>query len=419
MLERPRKFAVKWCDNLKKFVGELRTWFKKKRHRVNSINKTNDGDYTLNVLDIAAEEEGHETFRIVILAFGFGLEATETVVGIGDKSYWDNAGVPGAEFRGRPQPHFFISGSGDGGLIDFVASAFANFDHAMLIQEITTSPGRRELEIELLSIENDARQAKERAEPFDLFNSYNARITPLIEGSGLVARISRQLRPGVRLTLQTKDESVFSLGSAILNRLAAFTTIRACLTTEGHDFQHLACESVERVNGFVAEPDGPTYQLNCDGEVITADEVIIRRGTFRDGVRGRFTALLGNHQQQHEEWLARLGEATRVPVLSAEAQDYFRSKARDANIIGSVRRINLAAAAMPIAIHLSLKMVGTAFQADPIRSQLAFANQAGVILDVEIERKRIRDLTGVAHGLPYQGNHALSSTLGSAILTAA
>ena len=75
--------------------------------------------------------------------------------------------------------------------------------------------------------------------------------------------------------------------------------------------------------------------------------------------------------------------------------------------------------AIPDQQHDALKMVGTAFQTDPIRSQLAFANQAGVTLDVEIERKWIRDLTGVAHGLPYQGNHALSSILGSAILTAA
>jgi len=50
--------------------------------------------------------------------------------------------------------------------------------------------------------------------------------------------------------------------------------------------------------------------------------------------------------------------------------------------------------------HNSVKVVGTAFQADPVRSQRRFANQKRVVFNVEIERKRIRDLRGVAHGLP-------------------
>ena len=87
--------------------------------------------------------------------------------------------------------------------------------------------------------------------------------------------------------------------------------------------------------------------------------------------------------------------------------------------LGGLEWGGFARRTIPDQQHDALKVVGTAFQADPIRSQLAFANQAGAILDVEIERKRIRDLTGVAHGLPYQGNHALSSTLGNPILTAA
>ena len=87
--------------------------------------------------------------------------------------------------------------------------------------------------------------------------------------------------------------------------------------------------------------------------------------------------------------------------------------------LGCLEWGGFARRSIPYQQHDAFKVVGTAFQTDPIRSQLAFANQARAVLDVEIERKWIRDLTGVAHGLPYQGNHALSSTLGSAILTAA
>jgi hypothetical protein len=41
-----------------------------------------------------------------------------------------------------------VSGSGDGGLIDFVAAALANFDHAELIHTITNYT-LAELDVEL------------------------------------------------------------------------------------------------------------------------------------------------------------------------------------------------------------------------------------------------------------------------------
>ncbi|MHC2722450.1 ABC-three component system protein [Bradyrhizobium diazoefficiens] len=381
-----------------------------KRHRVTAVNEIDGGGYELTALNINADQVRTEPFQIVILAFGFGLEATETIHGIGDKSYWDNAGVPGAEFRGRAHPHYFVSGSGDGGLIDFVAAASADFDHAALIHTITNNPNRKDVERELLAIENEARRAEGNGEPFNLLDVYNNRIAPLIEANGLVAQIGRQLRPGVHLTLQTKDETVFTLGSAILNRLAAFATIRACQTTEGHAFRHLACATVARVDGYVAEPGRPAYQLDCDGQLITADDVIIRRGTDRKSVREPFLGLLGDYEQQHAEWVDRLGEATLIPALSNDAQDFFRAKARDAHIIGSQRRVALAAAALPIAVHLSLDAADIRWSSDRGPDRIDEAWNDGNSFDVTLAQGPA-DLGPVGGAMLRVAAHASQATV--------
>jgi hypothetical protein len=326
-----------------------------KGHRVTSARQIDGGGYELKVLDKAKGRERTEAFQIVILAVGFGLEASETVRGISDKSYWDDAGVPGAEFRGRANPHYFVSGSGDGGLIDFVAAASRDFDHAAMIQTVTSYPNMTPVEKELLAIEREARDAKAANPPFNfnLYEAYTARIGPLIDANGLVAQVSRQLRPGVRMTLQTKDQTMFTLRSSVLNRLAALATIRACQTTEGHGFDHIVCKSFSRTEGYAPSPGGPPHQLDCGGVLVTADEVIIRRGTDRESVREPFSDILAGYEEQHEAWLDRLGAATLIPTLSNDAQDYFRVRARDAHIIGSRRRIALAQAALPMTVHLS------------------------------------------------------------------
>ncbi|MBL8598907.1 MAG: hypothetical protein JNL14_14325 [Devosia sp.] len=376
-----REDVVRQFEDIAGRTGNL---IQLKRHRVTSVREIDGGAYELTVLDINENRERTEPFQIVILAFGFGLESTETVRGIGDKSYWDNAGIPGAEFRGRAHPHYFVSGSGDGGLIDFVAAASADFDHGAMIHTITNNPNRRDVEKELLAIEKEARRALTDGNPYNLFQAYSDRISPLVEANGLVAQIGRQLRPGVYMTLQTKDEKVFTLSSAILNRLAAFATIRACQTTEGHAFRHLACETVARVDGYVAAPGEPAYQLDCGGDLVMADDVIVRRGTDRNSVRQPFLDLLGDYDQQHEEWLNRLGEATLVPTLSNDAQDFFRSRAREAHVAGSRRRIALAAAAMPMTVHLSFEGAEVRWSGDRGPDRIGEAWDDGNALDVTL-----------------------------------
>lgn len=130
------------------------------RHRVTGLTRTADG-YQLDITELNAPAPGaelHEQFHMVFLAVGFGLEPGEPLPAIQSASYWTDAGVPVAEFAGRPTPRFFVSGAGDGGLIDFVAAGARDFDHAGMIRLISEHPGIAALKPALAAIDVRPRQ---------------------------------------------------------------------------------------------------------------------------------------------------------------------------------------------------------------------------------------------------------------------
>ena len=51
--------------------------------------------------------------------------------------------------------------------------------------------------------------------------------------------------------------------------------------------------------------------------------------------------------------------------------------------------------------HDTLKVIGMTPRADPVGVELAFADQARIILDIEVERKWDRDYRNAAHGLSH------------------
>jgi hypothetical protein len=63
------------------------------------------------------------------------------------------------EIAGRARLRFFVSGNGDGGLIDFVAAATADFSHVATIDDIVRQAGIREIFERLKVIDLEARQA--------------------------------------------------------------------------------------------------------------------------------------------------------------------------------------------------------------------------------------------------------------------
>jgi hypothetical protein len=326
------------------------------RHQVTALVVAPDG-YRLDITDLDAPlpppgAELHEQFHMVFLAVGFGLEPVEPVAAIQSASYWTDAGVPVAEFAGRPTPRFFVSGAGDGGLIDFVAAGAADFDHAGTIRLISEHPGIANLKPALAAIDVRARAADANGTRFDFMAAYDAEVLPQLIDIGLVVAVRQRLRPGVQLTFQTQHAELFDVSTATLNRLAAYLTIKACAGDPQRSFRHLQCGVVARIDAPEPAPVVAPFWLDCAGEIVAADAVIVRRGPLRDVVRRPFAAHLSTYATTHRDWLARHGEATLVPKLSSAARTLFKEAARMADIPLSPRLQRLAAHQLPISVQL-------------------------------------------------------------------
>ncbi len=271
-------------------------------------------------------ETAWETVDLVVLAFGFGLEREQPLPGVRTASYWSDAGVPGAEIAANPHPSFLVSGNGDGGLIDLVAAADRDFNHGEMIRTIVRRPGVDQLREPLLDIDRCAREADADRRGFDFVAAYDDRIGEAVARLGLVEEVSRRLRRGVRLFLQTKEADVMSIRTATLNRLATYLVGKACQRgLHGERFEHLACANVRPVPGA----SGGGYAFEVDGgRRIEVDRVIVRRGPDRGSARMPFADLLANHEAEHNGWVRRFSKYAIAPSLSAEAMAHFEEASR-------------------------------------------------------------------------------------------
>jgi len=273
------------------------------RHQVTALTRTEDG-YQLDITDLNAPPPGaklREQFHMVFLAVGFGLEPGEPVPSIQSASYWTDAGVPVAEFAGRPTPRFFVSGAGDGGLIDFVAAGARDFDHAGMIRLISEHPGIAALKPVLAAIDVRARAEDAKGARFDFMAAYDTELLQSLTDIGLVAAVAQQLRPGVQLTFQTQHAELFDVSTATINRLAAYLTIKACAGDAQRSFRHLQCGVVTRIDAPDPAPVIAPFWLDCAGETVAADAVIVRRGPRREVVRAPFAPHLASFDLTHRE----------------------------------------------------------------------------------------------------------------------
>lgn len=330
---------------------------KRTRYKVTGLEIAAGGyDVRYINLDAPAPEPGQEPterFDMVLLAVGFGREPDEAVQNIQSASYWSDAGVPVAEYQGRPTPRFFVSGAGDGGLIDLVAAGSRDFDHAGMIDMIARHPGIGELSAVLAAIDNDARNAAASGARYDFMSAYDAELLARLNAIGLVAAVGQQLRPGVQLTLQTQHAEMFEVSTSTLNRLAAYLTIKACEADERRSFRHLHCDAVVRIDPpNPASDPAAQFWLNCAGETIAADSVIVRRGPARAAVRAPFDQHLATFEDGHKEWLARHGDTTLIPKLSKQARTLFQEAARNSGIPLAPRWRRHAAQQLPISIQV-------------------------------------------------------------------
>lgn len=271
-------------------------------------------------------------YDVAILAFGFGAEPRAVIDGVQSRSYWSDAGVPEQNIFASATSRFLVSGSGDGGLIDLVAAASAEFDHGGIIQLITGFPGIEKLHHAIEDVDEAARNAKRRGERFDFLQAYDNAVGTEVERLGLLADIRRRLRTGVQLILHTREADALVVDTAALNRLAAYLTIRACQSGQNTSFQHLHGRDLLRIAAPADPPYSAELWFECDGLQFGVDDAVIRRGPNRAAARLPFADLIAGFEQAHQAWFDRTGDRAIVPRLSEVAFEAFRDSARSKGV---------------------------------------------------------------------------------------
>ena len=174
---------------------------------------------TVRVLVPGASPLG-KIYDIVILAIGFGLEAFLD----GDTpSYWLPSQMSAALLTPQPDPLIFVSGNGDGGLVDFLMAAFNAMEHQAiceLILGLDLGPAIAALQL----IEQEAWAAG--GGDLDLLALYRDRVRPLVPQPVWQAIIAN-LRPHARIHFHTNEARLLRRTTALHNRLAVFLVIEA------------------------------------------------------------------------------------------------------------------------------------------------------------------------------------------------
>lgn len=185
-------------------------------HEVTELKSTELGPVRV-VTDIGTA--ANRIYDVVVLAIGFGIER---FLGPETSSYWTPTELSAPILANVPDPLIFISGNGDGGLVDFLIAAFDSLEHSDICQLLVDQdlgPALAELEV----IEQEAWAP---GADIDLLAHYRARIRHLVPPD-VWAAINERLRPNVRICLHTKEQRLFRRATALHNRFTVFLVLEA------------------------------------------------------------------------------------------------------------------------------------------------------------------------------------------------
>lgn len=291
-------------------------------------------------------ETARQEFDIVLLAIGFGIEPRFAIPNTETASYWRDAGVPGAEIDGNPRPTFLVSGNGDGGLIDLIASASATFRHDDIVRGIAQRADVQAWREALLEIDEQALAAEANGQGFDFITAYDQAIGDQVEALGLVDDMQGRLRQGVQLFLQTREPELLSIKTARLNRLAVYVLTKVCARPIAENFTHIASDDVIPVPSQPGDGHG-SRRFQCGPTTVVADCVIARRGPGRDTVRQPFAHLLAGYAAEHEAWVQRFPIDSIAPKLNPTTRAHFTRLATRAKLPPPRYHLEALIAAMP------------------------------------------------------------------------
>ena len=262
---------------------------------------------------VTVNEGGSQEFDVVILAIGFGRDATKET-----HAYWtdtsiDSLDVESSTMIDAPHRIWFVSHCGDGALTDLMRLCIMDFQHGKVIKEVHEATrdrvGRqlKDADSRNTSIEERIKVYEEAARSIE---EQLDRILPL--------------RSVGKIWLNCTKEELFSPKASVLNRLIIALLHRK----QKFDFLPDA--------GQIEEPVATTegrYQIRFKGgrrEPIAVTDVIIRHGPDRPletdfkeiweacaKVREEWTSA-----RQHEDW-------TKKPMYSREDFDFELGKVPD------------------------------------------------------------------------------------------
>ena len=173
---------------------------------------------------------------------------------------------------------FFISGNGDGGLVDFSMAAFGGQHHHEIVRFVADFPGLDTIKTKLRNIERAARQGQAE---FDLLQRYRdtIEVPPLV-----LEKVRERLRSGTEIWLHTREQHLFRLDTALLNRFIAF------LLMEAAEKDSIRVIVGKKLKGDPLRRD--CIQVAGDPETITPNYRFLRFGADKKAMWRPFVAFL-------------------------------------------------------------------------------------------------------------------------------
>jgi len=246
--------------------------------------------YRIHFQPCAGGPPNSASYDAVFITIGFGAE--RPLPGCVMDSYWEDAGVPGAQRYAAKEVSVMVSGSGDGGLIDLCAAALQDFDHTALIDLVISWPGISCVAEELLQID---READTSGPGFDFAAAYDRNIGPTLKKDGLIDEIVSRLRQRVEITFNTKRELYLEQPTSTLNRVLVYLLFTAA-TDAGRPIRHMP--------GSIAADPASLGSYIIGGLSVKAEELYVRHGVAKLAAFSPFDEIRQLYATSHEKWLS-------------------------------------------------------------------------------------------------------------------
>ncbi|WFU80754.1 ankyrin repeat domain-containing protein [Bradyrhizobium sp. CIAT3101] len=166
-------------------------------------------------LSVSGRTADGGAYDVVILSIGYGFEMKNRAGSF--NSYWSPSQLLGPAGE---KPVIFVSGNGDGGLVDFTMATFDRMTHKEIIDLVVQNEELESVKDKLIEIERAAWAAPEGT--FNILDQYRQLKIP----SSLAMSVYDNLRDA-KVWLHTREPHIFRKKSAILNRFTAFLAILA------------------------------------------------------------------------------------------------------------------------------------------------------------------------------------------------